>query len=84
MSEYVSLRIPIRVLAAFIFLQGILKSCSQAVHIRTWQRRLHHLRGLSLQAFSDLFQSGNYGLRDDHAACEKARLELPMWCSSTT
>ena len=58
MSEYIALRIPIRVLAAFIFLQGIFRSCSQAVHIRTWQRRLHHLRGLSLQAFSDLFQSG--------------------------
>ena len=59
MSEYISLRIPIRVLAAFIFVQGIFRSCSRAVHIRTWrQRRLHHLRGLSLQAFSDLFQSG--------------------------
>ena len=59
MSEYISLRIPIRVLAAFIFVQGIFRSCSQAVHTRTWQRRLHHLRGLGLQAFSDLFQSGN-------------------------
>ena len=59
MSEHISLRIPIRVLAAFIFVQGIFRSCSRAVHIRTWQRRLHHLRGLSLQAFSELFQSGN-------------------------
>ncbi len=58
-SDYISLRIPTRVLAAFIFLQGIFRSCSQALHMKTWQRRLHHLRGLSLQDFSDLFQSGN-------------------------
>ena len=59
MSDYISLRIPTRVLAAFIFLQGIFRSCSHALHIRTWRRRFHHLRGLSLQEFSDLFQSGN-------------------------
>ena len=57
--DYISLRIPARVLAAFIFIQGIFRSCSQALHIKTWQRRLHHLRGLSLQDFSDLFQSSN-------------------------
>ena len=58
-SDYISLRICKRVLAAFIFIQGIFRSCSQALHIKTWQRRLHHLRGLSLQDFSDLFQSSN-------------------------
>ena len=58
-SDYISLRICTRVLAAFIFIQGIFRSCSQALHIKTWQRRLHHLRGLSLQDFSDLFQSSN-------------------------
>ena len=58
-SDYISRRISTRVLAAFIFTQGIFRSCSQALHIKTWQRRLHHLRGLSLQDFSDLFQPSN-------------------------
>ena len=84
MSDYISLRIPTRVLAAFIFLQGIFRSCSQALHIRTWQRRFHHLRGLSLQDFSDLFQSGNTVYVMIMPFTKKARLALPMWCSSTT
>ena len=58
-TEYMALRLPTRVLAAFILIQAILHSSCRAMHIRTWRRRFLHLQGLDLLQFSTLFEQSN-------------------------
>ena len=58
-GEYMALRLPARVLAAFILIQAICQSSCRAMHIRTWRRRFLHLQGLTLLEFSTLFEQSN-------------------------
>ena len=82
-GEYMALRLPARVLAAFILIQAICHSSCRAMHIRTWETSISSFARTHSFGVLNIVRTKQHSICSPYALDGKASMASHSWGSYT-